>query len=51
MKFYELEEVAERTVKCRFPIFKEVPVNLELMTHGELAGYVKAIIREDLYGK
>ncbi len=51
LKFYELEEVAERTVKCRFPIFKEVPVNLELMTHGELAGYVKAIIREDLYGK
>lgn len=51
LKFHELEEVAERTVKCRFPIFKEVPVNLELMTHGELAGYVKAIIREDLYGK
>lgn len=51
LKFYELEEVAEKTVKCRFPVFKEVPVNLELMTHGELAGYVKAIIREDLYGK
>ena len=51
LKFYELEEIADKTVKCRFPIFKEVPVNLELMTHGELAGYVKAIIREDLYGK
>ena len=51
LKFNELEEIADRTVKCRFPIFKEVPVNLELMTHGELAGYVKAIIREDLYGK
>lgn len=51
LKFYELEEIADKTVKCRFPVFKEVPVNLELMTHGELAGYVKAIIREDLYGK
>ena len=51
LKFYELEEIAEKTVKCSFPVFKEVPVNLELMTHGELAGYVKAIIREDLYGK
>lgn len=51
LKFYELEEIADKTVKCRLPIFKEVSVNLELMTHGELAGYVKAIIREDLYGK
>lgn len=51
LKFHELEEVAEKTVKCRFPIFKEVPVNLELMTHGELAGYVRTVIREDLYGK
>ena len=51
LRFHELEEIAEKTVKCRFPTFQEVPVNLELMTHGELAGYVKAIVREDLYGK
>lgn len=51
LKFHELEDIVDKTVKCRFPIFKEVPVNLELMTHGQLAGYVKAIIREDLYGK
>lgn len=51
LKFHELEEIADKTVKCRFPVFKEVPVNLELMTHGELAGYVKAVVREDLYGK
>lgn len=51
LRFNELEEIAEKTVKCRFPTFQEVPVNLELMTHGELAGYVKAIVREDLYGK
>ena len=51
LKFNELDEIADKTVKCRFPIFKEVPVELELMTHGELAGYVKAIIREDLYGQ
>ena len=51
LKFNELEEIAEKTVKCRFPIFKEIPVSLELMTHGELAGYVKAIVREDLYGE
>ncbi len=51
LKFHELEEIADKTVKCRFPVFKELPANLELMTHGELAGYVKAIIKEDLYGE
>jgi len=51
LKFNELEEIADKTVKCKFPRFKELPVNLELMTHGELASYVKAIVKEDLYGE
>lgn len=51
LKFNELEEIADKTVKCRFPIFKELPKDIDLMTHGELAGYVRAIVREDLYGK
>lgn len=51
LKFNRLDEIAEKTVKCRFPLFKEVPVDLQMMTHGELAGYVRAIIREDLYGE
>lgn len=51
LKFHELEEIADKTVKCKFPIFKELPANMDLMTHGEMAGYVKAIVREDLYGE
>ena len=51
LKFNELEEIADKTVKCKFPVFKELPANMDLMTHGELAGYVKAIVREDLYGQ
>ena len=51
LKFNELEEIADKTVKCRFPVFKELPKDMDLMTHGELAGYVKAIVKEDLYGK
>lgn len=51
LKFNELDEIAAKTVKCRFPTFKEIPVALDSMTHGELAGYVKAIVREDLYGE
>ena len=50
LRFNELEEIADKTVKCKFPVFKEIPVKLDMMTHGELAGYVKAIVREDLYG-
>lgn len=51
LKFNELEEIADKTVKCKFPVFKELPANMDLMTHGELAGYVKAIVKEDLYGE
>ena len=46
----ELEEITEKTVKCRFPVFQELPDSLDMMTHGELAGYVRSIIKEDIYG-
>lgn len=45
----QLNVIAEKTVKCRFPIFKELPASLDMMTHGELAAYVRAIVREDIY--
>lgn len=51
LQMNELGEIANKTVKCRFPLFEKLPSDLNLMTHGELAGYVKAIIREDLYEK
>lgn len=51
LKLNELEEIAEKTVKCRFPMFQKLPEDLELMTHGELAEYVRSIIEEDIYGK
>ena len=44
-----VEEIAEKTVQCRFPIFRELPENLEMMTRGELAAYVRSIIKEDIY--
>lgn len=49
LQLNELQDIAEKTVKCRFPFFEKLPSDLSLMTHGELAGYVKAIIKEDLY--
>lgn len=46
----ELGEISEKTVKCCFPLFRKLPDSLDMMTHGELAGYVKSIIKEDIYG-
>lgn len=51
LQLNELHDIAGKTVKCRFPFFEKLPSDLSLMTHGELAGYVKAIIQEDLYEK
>ncbi len=51
LKVGELEDIADKTVKCRFPVFQNLPTDLELMTHGELAEYVKSIMEEDIYGK
>lgn len=49
LKFNGLDEIAQKTVKCRFPIFRELPVDLERLTQGELAAYVRSIIKEDIY--
>lgn len=51
LQLNELHDIADKTVKCKFPFFEKLPSDLSLMTHGELAGYVKAIIQEDLYEK
>lgn len=51
LQLNELQDIAGKTVKCRFPFFKKLPSDPGLLTHGELAGYVKAIIQEDLYEK
>lgn len=49
LQLNELDDIAQKTVKCRFPHFEKLPDDLNLVTHGELAGYVKAIISGDLY--
>lgn len=51
LQLNNMDDISEKTVKCRFPFFKKLPNDLSLMTHGEFAGYVKAIIQEDLYEK
>jgi hypothetical protein len=50
LQLNELEEIAEKTVKCRFPVFQRLPSDLEMMTRGELAEYVRSIVEKDIYG-
>lgn len=51
LQLNDLSDISEKTVKCRFPFFNKLPEDINLMTYGEFAGYVKAIIQEDLYEK
>lgn len=37
----EYSDVIEKTKKCRFPVFKDLPMRFEELTHSELAGYIK----------
>ena len=39
--------IREKTVKCRLPIFKNLPERLEDLSHGELAEYVRKLLAED----
>ncbi len=48
LRCMELEEILSKTRKCRLPIFRTLPAELENLTHGELAGAVGKLIREDL---
>ena len=45
------EDIAARTRKCRFPIFRELPAVLDNLTHGEMADAVRKIMEEEGYGR
>lgn len=42
----EYTDVLHKTQKCRMPVFTRLPQNLDRMTTGDLAEYVKALLRE-----
>lgn len=42
------EDILENTRKCRLPIFRQLPQDLENLTRGELAELVQKLIAEDL---
>lgn len=45
------EDIAARTKKWQFPVFRELPASLENLTHGEMAVYVRKLLEEEGYGR
>lgn len=44
------EDIAVKTKRQSLPFFQRIPGDLHQLTHGELAGYVKKMIEEEVYG-
>lgn len=48
MAEHSYAEIVSKTMKFNMPIFTDIPEHPEMLTHSELAGYVNAIIKNDL---
>ena len=47
LKELAYEDVIEKTRKCSFPIYRQLPMEAEDLLYSELADYTRKIIRED----
>ncbi len=48
LALYEYEDVLQKTCICKLPRFRKLPENVEQMTRGELADYVRQAMEEML---
>jgi hypothetical protein len=46
LSLYEYEDVLQKTRKCSLPVFRRLPDQMEQLTKGELADYVREIMEE-----
>lgn len=46
LALYEYEDVLDKTCKCSLPLFRRLPDQIEQLTRGELADYVRGVIGE-----
>lgn len=46
LKISQKEEVLGKIVKCRLPVFKEIPQNAERLSYSQLADYIKNKLEE-----
>lgn len=49
LKVSEYTDVLQKTKKCRLPQFHHLPVRMEQLVSGELAEYVKDLMKEEAY--
>jgi len=49
MVSHSMAEIMSKTMKFNFPRFDDIPIYPDLLTKSELAGYVNAIVKEDIY--
>lgn len=47
LKELAYEDVLEKTRKCSFPIYRQIPATMEDLLYSELAEYARKILRED----
>ncbi len=47
LKELAYEDVLEKTKKCSFPIYRQLPMSVEELMYSELADYTRRILKED----
>ncbi len=47
LKSTQYEDIFMKTRRCRLPVFRELPGNIQMLTHGELAACVRGILEEE----
>ena len=43
----EYQDVQSKTAKCKLPVFRKLPVEVEQYTKGELADYIRGMLRKE----
>ncbi len=51
LKMMDYEDISARTVKWKLPVFRQLPVQFEELTYGELAAYIRSQIFPELFGE
>mgnify|MGYP002516150406 CR=1 FL=1 len=46
----DYEDVLQKTNHCKLPFIRQIPISAEQITHGELADYIRKLMREEGYG-
>lgn len=51
LKSMDYQDICAKTRHFHFPVFRELPAELEYLTHGEQADYIRRLIRQGIGGE